>query len=607
MRDPKELAHLLNTASMSRRHLLQRAAILGVSVPIVGSLLAACAVEEDDDVAVDDTDDTEPAVEPDDDEPDDDDVDVDVDDTEEPDDDEPVDDTDEPDDDAPADGDAQQGGRLILLGHHPLESLHPDDAGPTVTWTGINSIHEPLIGIDHAFELEMVLATDYEISDDGMEFTLTLRQDVLFHDGEEFTSEDVKYTYEWYMDEDNAAITAADFVSVDEIEAPDDHTIIVNMAEADASFLRGGLNAMIVASHHHDELGYEGYSGDPIGTGPFQLVEWDPDDHTTVEAFEDHWDGRPNVDEIDIRVIPEGSVRVLELETGGADSSIWMVGVDDAVRMHEEADQLGIVSYQTSSVSLNHFPMNNTRDYFQEREVRQAMMHAINRDLVIDSVFAGAATKATANLAPSLEEFYEPDVVEYEFDPDRAVEIMEEAGWERNGDGVWEKDGVVMEWECIVLTGDEARRPEAEMVQEFLNQVGFNMQIIEDPQGSGPMREGTGDMALFNWTYGGTNGEPDARVTLSTNGGNNFNHYSSEEMDELLVEGVREPDPEARREIYADVQRLFAEDVPCLYMMFWDWFNQWGQRVHGLPSPDEVTAGSNLYRNTQLRQLWIEE
>jgi peptide/nickel transport system substrate-binding protein len=604
MRDPKELAALLQTASMSRRFLLQRAAILGVSLPIAGSLLAACSVDEDDDAApaTDDTDDEDVAVEPDDDDEEDE---APVDDT---DDEEPVDDTDDEDvDDTAADGDAQTGGRLILLGHHPLESLHPDDDGPTVTWTGINAIHEPLIGIDHAFELEMVLATDYEVSDDGMEYTLTLREGVLFHDGEEFTAEDVKFTYDWYMDEDNAAITAADYVSVDEVEVVDDLTVVVHMAEADASFLRNGLNNMIVASHHHEELGYEGYSADPIGTGPFRLVEWDPDDHTTVEAFEDHWDGRPNIDELEIRVIPEGSVRVLELETGGADSSIWMVGVDDAVRMHEEADQLGIVSYQTSSVSLNHFPMNNTRDYFQEREVRQAMMHAINRDLVIDSVFAGAATKATANIAPSLEEFYEPDVVEYEFDPDRAVEIMEEAGWERNGDGIWEKDGVVMEWECIVLTGDEARRPEAEMVQEFLNQVGFNMQIIEDPQGSGPMREGTGDMALYNWTYGGTNGEPDARVTLSSDGGNNFNHYSSDEMDELLNEGVRETDPAARAEIYSQVQQLFAEDVPCLYMMFWDWFNQWGERVKGLPSPDEVTAGSNLYRNTQLRQLWIEE
>jgi hypothetical protein len=187
MRDPRELAQLLQAAPMSRRYLLQRAALLGVSLPVFGSLLAACEVDdEDDDIAVDDvTDDEDPAVEP-----DDDDVDP-VDDTDDAvDDDEPVDDTDDDVEDDP-DTDAQAGGRLVLLGHHPLESLHPDDAGPTVTWTGVNAIHEPLIGIDHAYELEMVLATDYEISDDGMEYTLTLRDRVVFHDGEEFNADEV--------------------------------------------------------------------------------------------------------------------------------------------------------------------------------------------------------------------------------------------------------------------------------------------------------------------------------------------------------------------------------------------------------------------------------
>lgn len=598
MQEKRDLAQLLQATPMSRRYLLQRAAILGVSMPIFGSLIAACEVDDedgvDDDTDDEDTDEEEPAADEDEDEDDDEAVD-------EPDED------DEDEDDEDTDEEGRQGGRLVLLGHHPLESLHPDDDGPTVTWTGINSIHEPLIEVNYAFEVEMVLATDYEISEDGMTYTIQLREGVVFHDGEPFTSEDVKFTFDWYMDEDNAAITAADFEAVDNIEAPDEQTIVVNMASPDASFLRLGMNAMIVASHHHEELGYEGYSADPIGTGPFQLLEWNPDDHTLVGAFEDHWDGRPYIDEIDIRVVPEGSVRVLELETGGADSSIWMVGVDDAIRMHEEGEELGIVSYKTVSTACNHFPMNNTYEQFQERDVRRAMMHAIDRDQVIESVFAGAAVKATANLSPALEEWYEPDVVEYPYDPDLAVEILEEAGWELNDDGIREKDGVELSWESIVLTGDEARRPEAEMVTEFLSQVGMNMEIFENPQGSTPMREGEAAMALYNWTYGGSNGEPDARVTLHSDGGNNFSHYSNPDMDELLEEGVREADPAARAEIYSEVQKLFAEEVPFIYMMYWDWYNQWNQRVQGLPSPDEVLAGSQLYSSTMTRKIWIEE
>lgn len=117
------------------------------------------------------------------------------------------------------------------------------------------------------------------------------------------------------------------------------------------------------------------------------------------------------------------------------------------------------------------------------------------------------------------------------------------------------------------------------------------------------MRSGEGAMGLHNWTYGGNNGEPDARDTLSTGGGNNFNNYSSPEMDELLAQGAEEVDPEARYEIYSEVQKLFAEDVPMLFMMNWDWFNHFNPRIQGLP--DEVLSGSNLYR--KLRLFWIEE
>jgi peptide/nickel transport system substrate-binding protein len=589
MSERRNLQEMLTSTGISRRTLLQRGALLGLSVPFAGALLAACEIDEEDDdvddIAVDDDD--EPATGPDDDEPD-------------------VDDDAEADDETTDDGD-RYGGRIRLMGHHSIDTLHPDDDGATVEWTAINCVHEPLIEIDHIYDFEYLLATDYEISDDGMTYTVTLREGVLFHDGEPFTSEDVKYTYDWFMDEDNAAITAAEFISVDSVDAPDDHTIVINMAEPDASMLRRAFTAMILPAHYHEEVGYEDYSGSPIGTGPFSLAEWEPDSHTLFEAFEDHWDGRPYVDEVEIRIVPEGSVRVLELETGGADSSIWMVGVDDALRLHNEADQLGIMSIETIRSTLNHFPINNTIPQFEDREVRQAIMHAIDRDQVIESVFAGAAVKATANIAPKIEEFYELDVKEYPYDPDQAIELLEEAGWVEGDDGIREKNGERLEWECLVITGDEARRPQAEMVAEYLSQVGMNMQISENPDTSGPMREGSADMALFNWGYGGGSGEPDGRVVLHSSGGNNFNHYSNPEMDELQEQGVQEADPEARREIYSEIQKLFAEDVPCIFFSHWEWYNQWNLRVQGLPEAEEVQWGHQLYRSGVLRNVWIEE
>jgi peptide/nickel transport system substrate-binding protein len=584
MAEPRTFGEILQQSRLSRRHLLQRAAILGVSMPIFGSLLTACGDDEDDD----------PAVDPD---PVDDDDDDDDEETPEPD-----DDDDEPDDDDDED-DERYGGRLILMGHHPIETLHPDDWGPTVTWTAINNIHDSILEVDEYYEIDMELATDVDISDDGLTYTLNLRDGVLFHDGEQFTSEDVKWCYEWYMDPDNATITGADFVTVDSIDAPDDLTAVINMTSPDASFLRRGLRAGIFASHHHADLGYEDYSADPIGTGPFMVGEWNPDDFVLLTAFEDHWRGRPYLDEVEIRIIPETAVRAIELETGGAHSSIWMLSVDDAIRLAEDPN---VVSFITASVSLNHFPMNNTFPQFVDKEVRQAFMHAIDRDLVIDRVFAGAAVKATANLAQSLEFWYEPDVRQYDYDPDLARQMLDDAGWVEGADGVREKDGERLSWRSIVLTGDAVRRPEAEMVQEMLREIGAEMEIFENPQGSGPMRAGEAAMALYNWTYGGSYGEPDARVTLHSDGGNNFNHYSNPEMDELLERGVAEVDPEARRAIYSEVQKLYAEDVPSIFMMFWDWYTQFSTDVHGLPDPEGVLSSSQLFRAGRMYRYWVD-
>jgi peptide/nickel transport system substrate-binding protein len=225
------------------------------------------------------------------------------------------------------------GGRMDLMAHGEADSLHPDRAGPYLMFTIINQIHEPLLAVAHDHEIVPELATDYEVSEDAMTYTLQLREGVVFHDGESFTSEDAKYCIDWYTDPENAAHMGADFRLVDNVEAPDEHTVIVHMAEPDISLLRLGLQRMIFPKHVHEETDYEGYSSRATGTGPFKLVEWNPDDFTLVEAFDDHWAGRPYLDEIIMRTVPEPSVRALELETGGSDSAVWPVGFDDALRL----------------------------------------------------------------------------------------------------------------------------------------------------------------------------------------------------------------------------------------------------------------------------------
>ncbi len=578
MADARDLEKILTSVPMNRRMLLKRAAILGASAPVIGSLLAAC---EDDDA-----DDDEPAVEPDDD----------VDDDVEPDD-------DEPDDDVPADEEDRYGGEIVALGHHEIESLSPDDQGPTVHWTMITNIHDALVDVDWQFEIENELAREYEISDDGLEYTFHLQEDVLFHDGEPFTSDDVRYTWEFHADPDNGTIQHGNFMNVDSVETPDEHTAIVHMAEPDASLLRGACRIGIVPEHHHGEIGEDAYKSDPIGTGPFYVDEYSPAEFCRLAAYEDHWRGRPYVDFFTERIIPEGSVRTIELQAGDADVIVWPPVIDDVIEMLEDPN---IRSYWCLTQSVNHISFNNTHEVLSDRAVRQAAFYATDRQQIIDDVFLGAAEVAHSNLVHTLEPYFYEDVHRYEYDPERAEEILEEAGWVMGDDGVREKDGVRCEWVCQVITGDQARLPQAEATQAYLAAVGINMEIEEAPFATiqENQREGNIGSGLYNWSHGGWMGEPDMSSELHSGARNNFHRFYNDRVDELIEEGLQLVETEDRVPVYHEIQEIVADEAAFLYFSFWEWYGQWSTRIQGLPEETDGQQTSNLLLH--VRNYWID-
>jgi peptide/nickel transport system substrate-binding protein len=496
----------------------------------------------------------------------------------------------------------RQGGTLIVQGNQEIASLHPDDAGPTVHWVIVANIHDGLVEVDKDYRLQPILAESFEISDNGLEYTFVLRQGVLFHDGEEFTSDDVKYTFEWYADPDSAAVTGNNFVALDTVDTPDDYTAIVKLSRVDASFLLLAGPSFILPEHHHSEVGKEGYASDPIGTGPFKLREWRAAEYTELEAFDDYFRGRPNIDVYRETNVPEESVRAIALETGESDNSVWPLTAQDNLRLMED-DRFHTL--RAPALSNNHFPLNNEKPALAEKEVRQAMMYALNRDRMVDDLERGLAVKATSNLSPGLELYYEPDVKDYPNDPDQAREILDQAGWLPGDGGIREKDGVRLSFTCTVITGDQRNRGKAEVAQADLADVGIEMQIQEQPVASILSGFGTGDLeaSIFNWTYGGSAGEPDARTSLKTGAARNFSHYSNARVDELLDAGVATTNIEERQEIYSEIQKIVAEDVPFLYIMFWEWIEIWSKRVKGMP--DSILNTTAPYR--LIYTYWLDE
>lgn len=506
---------------------------------------------------------------------------------------------------APArqDGEPRQGGTLTLMGHQEIASLSPDDMGPTVHFVMVTQIHNGLVELDENFQVQPVLAEALpEVAEDGLTFTFKVRSGVKFHDGTELTSEDVKYTYEWYMDPENAAINANYFTGVESVEAPDPTTVIVTLKAPNASFYGQVGDTFIVPAKYHAEIGEDAYKAAPIGTGPFKLKEWKAAEYTLVEAFEEHFRGRPHLDAVRMNIVPEASVRAIGLETGESDSSVWPLLTEDSLRLAEDTAQF--TTFVTSSLAINHFPLNNTHPILSDKRVRQAMMHAIDRQALIDDVFRGAAQLALANLSPALADHYNPDVKQYPFDTAQAAALLDEAGWTLNGD-FREKDGERLSFVCTTITGDQARRPEAEIVQQMLADVGIEMEIEEAPVATilEQLRAGDMDASLFNWTYGGDDGDPDASTTLRSDATNNFSHFENARVDELLDLGLRETDLAKRPAYYKEIQEIVAEEVPFLFIMYWDWYNLFRHRVQGLP--ESALNGDPIYAKAY--QFWVEE
>lgn len=496
-----------------------------------------------------------------------------------------------------------QGGTLRLMGHQEVAGMSPNDLGPSVQETVIYAIHNALVLGDEMLVTKPQLAESFEVAEDGLTYTFNLIEGVKFHDGTDFTANDVVYTYDYYRNPDNAATIIGDFLGVGSVEAPDDLTVVVNMESVNAASLVGWGEVPIVQSAYHAEVGEDTYRTAPIGTGAFRVVNWVPAEVVELEAFEDHYRGRANIDAIRQDVVPDASVRAIAIETGDSDSNLWPLLVEDSLRLAAD-DNFTVI--KTSTGGVKHFPLNNKNPVLSDKLVRQAMLHALDRQRIIDELWNGAATVAHSNLGPKFS-FYSindsPDTKRYDYNVETANALLDEAGWTLGSDGVREKDGQKLSFTCTTITGDTARRPIAELSQQFLAEVGVDMQLAEAPISSilDGLREGTTDASLFNWTYGAV--DPDPFDTLHSGGGSNWNSYENPRMDELIEEGVSIVDPEQRKPIYDEIQQIVIEDVPMLFLQWDDWYNVFTSRVKGLPA--EANDGFTIYFNG-LHKWWLD-
>lgn len=515
-----------------------------------------------------------------------------------------------------------RGGTFVTISQDTIESLSPEDGSETAQWVAIAQIFDGLYIVNENYELEPVLADSHEASADGKTYTFKLKSGVKFQNGDDFSSADVKYTYDWILDPKNGSNRSGEFELVDSVEAPDPTTVVVKLKDADVTFMVNVAPTFIYPAKYHAGLGEDKFKGKPVGTGPYKVKEWIPAQNTTLEAYEEYFRGRSNFDQVRIDVVPEAAGRSGALESGKADNSIWSLNAEDNENLKNSGK---FKIYETLQNAVNHFVLNNTppggfggtpvpgskkpepqpQPFLSEKPVRQALLHALDRQSLADDIFKGQAQVATSNLSPNVAAFYNPDVPKYDFNPETAKKLLDDAGWAPGKDGIREKNGNKAAFTLIVFQGDTQRRPEAELAQQWWKDIGVDCQLQEGIASDvlSGMVQGRLQAALFNWVYGGGNGEPDSRDTLSSKGANNFCNFRYAEMDKLLREGIVQQDHAKRVEIYNRVQEIVAEEVPFLFLLNLQSIAFFTNRIKGLP--EKVLSTDNLY--LKLYKLWIQE
>lgn len=521
--------------------------------------------------------------------------------------------------------DAQEegGGDLIIADMSDLVSLDPHGNNDVPSSNVRANIYDTLTVLDEDMAVQPHLATEWEELEDGT-YSFTLRDDVVFHDGSDFTAEVVRANLLRVLDPNLASQRAFLYEMISDIEVVDDYTVEITTEYPFAPLLAhlahdaGGMLSLEVITEDYNQalegtdLDYEGYvemqvngeefeddivaaigenvgqfvAQNPIGTGPFMLESRSPGDNTVLVRNDDYFDEPALLDSVTFKVVTETSSRIAELE-GGYSHVIGAVGPinRDRVDAHDQT-----YLDETESMSLSYIGFNTQAEYLDDPLVRQAISYAIDRQTIIEGIYDGVGIPAIGPLAPAVFG-YDEDVEGIAYDLDRAQELMAEAGYE---------DG----FSLSLWTNDNPERVDtAVFVQEALQAINIDVSVEQVEWGAYLEQTGQGehDMFILGWSV--VTGDADYGMyplfhseQIGEPGNRSF--LQDEELDSLLEAGRQAIDTDERLEIYSQAQDLLVDLAPMAYIHHLNYLTGVRNEVQGF----EIDA-LGIY---QLKEVTIE-
>lgn len=431
------------------------------------------------------------------------------------------------------------------------------------------AIFEGLVTMTPEYEVEPQLATAWELVEPNT-WRFELREDVVFHDGTPFTAEAVKYTFDRIAEAGGGRL----FFGEDSTEVVDDYTVEVTPTRENRRLVEQLISTMILAPDSRP-------GEEPIGTGPFRYVDYQPQETLEVERNDDYWGEATSLDRITFRFIPEANARRLALESGEIDLMLD-VPLDDVSTL--EAGGFTVDVPQPGLYEAMYANIGGAEGYttLQDLEVRQAVGYAIDREALVEGVFDGLASSEQTVIPARLLGEHADTIEGYEHDPQRAGELLDEAGWELGDDDVRQRDGESLTLELINgFPSAEEHGAVAEFVQAQLADVGIQVEVITAPDTASyqeRLNAFEGDLwlekgnqndanpaflpALLFWNEGifGNLGYQPLFAPGSWPTGEGEPRVGDGTFDEVIQEALATPDPDEVKELSAEAMHLLIDE-----------------------------------------------
>ena len=441
----------------------------------------------------------------------------------------------------------QYGGSIVVGIQQDIDSLDPHKATAAGTKEIIFNIFEGLVKPDENGNLINAVASDYTISEDGLVYTFKLREGVKFHNGNAVTAEDVKYSLErvsGLLDGTPLISTLSTITAVDII---DEQTVQVTVGSANTELIYSFVAAIIPAGSGEEE------GADPVGTGPFSFVSYEPLKGITLTKNPDYWqEGLPYLDSVEFKIMGDGDTTLMELQGGTIDFYAYLT--DSQAQELQESHQ--VLSSPTNMVQA--LFLNNAVEPLNDVRVRQAICYALDKDMINDFVAGGNGTLISSAMLPTLKEYYVDlnDTYGSTANVEKAKELMADAGY---ADGFDMEIAIVSSYEFHMQTG--------EVIVEQLKEIGINATI-----------KGMDNGTWLDEVYNGRNFAATITALTSdmtpgylmnrfvTDSKKNFINFQSAEYDEIYGKAQAALDPAEKAGYYKELQKILCDEAGSAFI-----------------------------------------